>query len=168
MTERGGAFGNFSWFLPMVHFDLDKYYIKQEVYGSLHHVATVMNSHPDMKIVAHGYTDNRASSDYNNVLSYNRANAAINYLMENYSLPRERFIINYGGEQTPIVKGLKDSHNISGTEEYKHYINRRVEFRVATATDTDMARPDGPEAGENTPGSSRPGSKYSGNRNSGY
>lgn len=168
MTERGGAFGNFSWFLPMVHFDLDKYYIKPEFYGSLHHVATVMNSHPDMKIVAHGYTDNRASSDYNNVLSYNRANAAINYLMENYSLPRERFIINYGGEQTPIVKGLKDSHNISGTEEYKHYINRRVEFRVATATDTDMARPDGPEAGENTPGSSRPGSKYSGNRNSGY
>ena len=168
MTTRGGAFGNFSWFLPMIHFDLDKYYIKPEFYGSLHHVATVMNAHPDMKIVAHGYTDNRSSPEYNNVLSYNRANAAINYLVENYNIPRSRFIISYGGEQSPIVKGLPDSHNISSTEEYKHYINRRVEFRVATATDTDMSRPEGPEAGENTPGSSRPGSKYSGNRNSGY
>lgn len=168
INARGGALGNFSWFLPMIHFDLNKYYIKPEFYGSLHHVATVMNSHPDMKIVAHGYTDNRAASDYNNVLSYNRANAAINYLMENYNFPRSRFILSYGGEQTPIVKGLRDSHNISSTEEYKHYINRRVEFRVATATDTDMTRPAGPEAGENTPGSSRPGSKYSGNRNSGY
>ena len=165
LNTRGGSF---SWFLPMIHFDLDKYYIKPEFYGSLHHVATVMNSHPDMKIVAHGFTDNRSTSDYNNVLSYNRANAAINYLMENYNLPRSRFILSYGGEQAPIVKGLPDSHNISSTEEYKHYINRRVEFRVATATDTDMSRPAGPEAGENTPGSSRPGSKYSGNRNSGY
>src|SRR5687768_565036 len=168
INARGGTLGNFSWFLPMIHFDLDKYYIKPEFYGSLHHVATVMNTHPDMKIVAHGFTDNRANSDYNNVLSYNRANAAITYLMENYNLPRSRFIISYGGEQAPIVKGLRDSHNISTTEEYKHYINRRVEFRVATATDTDMSRPAGPEAGENTPGSSRPGSKYSGNRNSGY
>jgi outer membrane protein OmpA-like peptidoglycan-associated protein len=167
INARGGL-GGFSWFLPMIHFDLDKYYIKPEFYGSLHHVATVMNSHPDMKIVAHGYTDNRSSNEYNNVLSYNRANAAIQYLMENYNLPRERFILSYGGEQTPIVKGLRDSHNISSTEEYKHYINRRVEFRVATATDTDMSRPAGPEAGDDTPGSSRPGSKYSGNRNSGY
>lgn len=168
INTRGGAMGNFSWFLPMIHFDLDKYYVKPEFYGSLHHVASVMNSHPDMKIVAHGYTDNRSSNEYNNVLSYNRANAAINYLVTNYNIPRGRFILSYGGEASPIVKGLPDSHNISSTAEYSHYINRRVEFRVATATDTDMSRPSGPEAGENTPGSSRPGSKYSGNRNSGY
>lgn len=166
INTRGGS--NFSWFLPMIHFDLDKYYVKPEFYGSLHHIASVMNSHPDMKIVAHGYTDNRSSPEYNNVLSYNRANAAINYLVENYNIPRSRFILSYGGEQAPIVKGLPDSHNISANEEYKHYINRRVEFKVATATDTDMARPDGPDAGDNTPGSSRPGSRYSGNRNSGY
>lgn len=158
----------FSWFLPMIHFDLDKYYVKPEFYGSLHHVASVMNSHPDLKVVAHGYTDNRASNEYNNVLSYNRANAAINYLVENYNIPRSRFVLSYGGEQAPIVKNLPDNHNVSTNDEYKHYINRRVEFRVATATDTDMERPAGPEAGENTPGSARPGSKYSGNRNSGY
>ncbi|MBK7467578.1 MAG: hypothetical protein IPJ43_12645 [Saprospiraceae bacterium] len=29
-----------------------------------------------------------------------------------------------------------------------HYINRRVEFRVSKAEDNDMARPEGPEAGD--------------------
>ena len=159
---------NLNWFLPMIHFDLDKYYIKPEFYGSLHNVAAVMKSHPDLKIVATGFADNRNPSDYNNVLSYNRANEAINYLVNNYNFPRTRFLLQYAGEEQPIAKNVKDSHNISRTDEYKQYVNRRVEFRVATATDTDMSRPAGPEAGENTPGSSRPGSKYSGNYNSGY
>ena len=168
MNNRAKGSGELNWFLPMIHFDLDKYYIRPEFYGSLHQIAAVMNSHPDMKVVANGFTDNRASTEYNNVLSYNRANAAINYLVTNYNIPRSRFILTYGGEEAPIVKGLPDSHNINATEEYKHYINRRVEFTVAKSTDTEMSRPPGPEAGENTPGSSRPGSKYSGNRNSGY
>ncbi len=169
INKRGGGnTGNINWFLPMIHFDLDKYYIKPEFYSALHQVATVMLTHPDLKVVAHGYTDNRDSEEYNNVLSYNRANEAINYLVTNYNIPRSRFILTFGGEQSPIVKGLKDSHNISETEEYKQYVNRRVEFTVATSTDTEMSRPAGPEAGSNTPGSSRHGSKYSGNRNSGY
>ncbi|MEO6133006.1 MAG: OmpA family protein [Saprospiraceae bacterium] len=168
-TRSAAMSANINWFLPMIHFDLDKYYVKPEFYGSLHQVATVMNSHPDMKVVAHGYTDNRSTDEYNNVLSYNRANAAINYLVTNYNIPRSRFILTYGGENTPIVKGLKDNLAVSATEEYKHYINRRVEFTVASMTDTtEMSRPAGPEAGQNTPGSARPGAKYSGNRNSGY
>ncbi len=167
-TRAANMDANLNWFLPMIHFDLDKYYVKPEFYGSLHNVAAVMKSHPDLKIVATGFADNRNSSDYNNVLSYNRANEAINYLVNNYNFPRSRFLLNYKGEDAPIAKDVKDTHSISRTEEYKQYVNRRVEFRVATATDTDMSRPAGPEAGENTPGSSRPGSKYSGNYNSGY
>jgi outer membrane protein OmpA-like peptidoglycan-associated protein len=159
---------NLNWFLPMIHFDLDKYYIKPEFYGALHNIAGVMKSHPDMKVVAAGYADNRDSDEYNNVLSYNRANEAISYLVNNYNLPRSRFILQYGGETSPIAPGLKDNHSTSLTQEKAHYVNRRVEFRVATATDTDMSRPAGPEAGDNSPGSARPGSKYSGNFNSGY
>ncbi|MBP7238851.1 MAG: hypothetical protein KBA14_01385, partial [Saprospiraceae bacterium] len=30
---------NLNWFLPMMHFDLDKYYVKPEFYGSLHNIA---------------------------------------------------------------------------------------------------------------------------------
>ena len=53
------------------------------------------------------------------------------------------------------------------------FINRRVEFRVCEATDIDMVRPEGRNAGVRSLGSSRPGSKYDsagkkGNKNTGY
>ncbi len=156
------------WFLPMVHFDLDKYYIKSEFYGQLHHVATVMKSHPEIKVVASGHTDVRQSNDYNKVLAYKRADAAINYIVSKYGISRDRFLIQYGGEELPMVGNLPDSHNIPKKIEMDQYINRRVEFKVATSTDRNMERPAGPEVGKNTPGSSRVGSKYSGNVNSGY
>lgn len=152
----------------MIHFDLDKYYVKPEFYGQLHNVATVMKMYPDMKIVAKGHTDVRKPSDYNNVLSYKRAKAAIEYLVSNYGLPRERFVLQYGGEENPLVSGLPDTHSIPKDTEIKQYLNRRVEFMVANPGDTEMGRPEGPDAGKNTPKSSRPGPKYSGNSNSGY
>jgi hypothetical protein len=74
----------------------------------------------------------------------------------------------YGGEESPIVPNLPDNHNISKEVEMQQFINRRVEFRVAKDGDKNMDRPEGPEAGSNTPTSSRAGSKYSGNNNSGY
>ena len=156
------------WFLPMIHFDLDKYYVKPQFYGQLQHVASVMKMHPNLKIVAQGYTDNRNPNDYNNVLSYNRATEAVNYIVSNFGIPRDRFYVMYGGEEGALVGGLPDNHRTNKDEEYKHYMNRRVEFRVAGGGDQDMGRPAGPDAGSNTPGSSRPGTKYSGNRNSGY
>ena len=169
VNQRTAAMeSNLNWFLPMIHFDLNKYYIKPEFYGSLHNIASVMRSHPEIKVVVNGYADNRSSSEYNNVLSYNRANEAINFLVNSYSIPRNRFILTYGGEEAPLVDGLRDNYNTSMEEELKHYMNRRVEFRVATSTDTEMSRPAGPEAGKNTPGSGRPGTKFSGNYNTGY
>lgn len=156
------------WWLPMIHFDLDKYYIKPEFYPQLKSVAEVMMSNPNIKVAVSGYTDARASDEYNKVLSYNRAKAAIDYLVGTYNLPRERFILQYEGKSDPMIPGLPASHNISKQKERQQYINRRVEFRVATPEDIEMAAPTGPEAGSNTPGSSRKGSKYSGNANSGY
>lgn len=156
------------WFLPMIHFDLDKYYVKPEFFGQLHHVATVMKSHPEIKVAAVGHTDVRQTSDYNKVLAFKRADAAINYLVAKYGIPRDRFLLEYGGEELPMVANLPDSHSIPKQIEMNQYINRRVEFKVATATDQNMERPAGPDAGKNTPGSARAGTKYSGNVNSGY
>jgi len=157
-----------NWFLPMIHFDLDKYYVKPEFYGQLHHVATVLQQHPNVNVVVKGYADLRNPSEYNTVLSFRRANAAVEYLMNRYNLPKQRFITQYGGEEQSLVPDLPDSHNISKQEEIQQYMNRRVEFKIATADDKEMSEPDGPDAGQGTPGSSRPGPKYSGNRNSGY
>ena len=142
------------WFLPMIHYDLDRYNIKPEFYGHLHHVATVMKMYPDLCVTAIGHTDVRSGNDYNNVLSYNRAKAAVDYLVANYNLPRSSFKLMYGGEETPLVGASRS--------ETQHYMNRRVEFRVCDDSDVDMGRPEGPNAGKGER------SNYSGNKNSGY
>ena len=139
------------WFLPMIHFDLDKYALKNSEYSKLHHVATVMKQNPGIRVVANGHTDKLAGNCYNDVLSYNRANEAINYMVAKYGIGRDRFILNWGGENTNIVPA--NGSNL---------INRRVEFTVATS-ESDMGRPD---CGVSNAGSG--GSKYSGNKEAGY
>lgn len=164
-----GEEGVGDWFLPMIHFDLDKYYLKSEYYGHLKHVADVMNKNPKLCVTAFGATDVRNSSAYNDLLSYNRAKTAVDFLVQNYGIDRNRFKLMYGGEEKPIVPNLPDSHNISKEVELGHMMNRRVEFRTCKETDFEMPRPTGIiEAGKKTPYSSRPGSKYLGDKNSGF
>lgn len=146
------------WFLPMIHFDLDKSKIKPEFYGHLHHVANVMKMCPDVCVTVHGHTDVRNSNSYNDNLSYDRAENAINFLVNEYGIDRSRFKLMYGGENTPLIDNSRG--------EKEHYMNRRVEFRVCATDDTDMARPEGSATSKRVNNSSR--SKFVGDKNSGY
>jgi OmpA-OmpF porin, OOP family len=148
------------WFLPMIHFDLDKSKIKPEYYSHLHHVATVMRQCPSTCVTVHGHTDVRSSNNYNSALSYDRAEAAINYLVATYGIDRSRFKLMYGGEDAPLVGSSK------GDKE--HMMNRRVEFRVCDATDADMARPAGAGSTSGSGGSGSKGSSFKGDKNSGF
>ncbi|MFT4533567.1 MAG: OOP family OmpA-OmpF porin [Saprospiraceae bacterium] len=151
------------WFLPMIHFDLDRYNIKPEFYGQLHHVANVMKMCPSVCVSAVGHTDARNSNDYNKVLSFNRAQATVDYLVTNYGIERSRFKLMYGGEDAPMMGG------VNAKSESQHYMNRRVEFRVCAEGDLEMGRPEGPNAGKGDRTTrSASGSTYSGNKNSGY
>lgn len=149
------------WFLPMIHFDLDKYYIKPEFYGQLHHVAEVLKKCPNICITVEGHTDSRSNESYNNVLSYNRAMATIEYITSRYGISRDRLKIMYGGENVPLVEA-----SAVGAAESKYYMNRRVEFRVCDEGDVDMERPEGPNAGQGGKATSE--TQYKGNKNSGY
>ena len=100
-----------------------------------------------MKVVAVGHTDARGSEGYNNVLSYNRAKAAIETLVAQYGVSRDRVILNWAGEATKLVP----SNSANG-------MNRRVEFRVAKG-ETEMARPEGKDAGTGS---------FKGNKDAGY
>jgi len=113
------------WFLPMIHYDLDKADIKPEFYPHLHHVATAMKACPDMNIAVVGHTDTRADDEYNNKLSCERAQAAIDYMVSNYGIDRYRFTKSYQGETSNLVKAAK--------KDGEHYLNRRVEFLTGTA-----------------------------------
>lgn len=136
------------WFLPIIHFDFDRYNIKDSEIGKLYQVAQVMQKNPGLQVVAHGHTDKVASNSYNNVLSYNRAQTAIDYIVSKFGIDRSRFILNWGGEDSTLV----------GTNG-RNLINRRVEFRVANG-ESEMGRPEGPNAGK--------GSTFSGAKDAGY
>jgi outer membrane protein OmpA-like peptidoglycan-associated protein len=156
------------WFLPMIHFDLDKYYIKPEFFGQMKHVADMMKKYPEMCVTAQGHTDISNTNEYNLVLSYKRANAAITHLVDHYGVDRNRFRLMYGGEDNPIVVDLPVNYNNRRNKEMKEYMNRRVEFRTCEDTDFDMPVP------ENLKGRKMPAEttgldkKTTGDKSSGY
>ena len=121
------------WFLPMIHFDLNRYSIKPQYFSHLHNVADVLKKCPDVCVVAQGHTDTRHSNDFNTVLSYKRAKAAVDHLTETYGIDRSRIKLMYGGEDSPMV--------LSANSEAHHFMNRRVEFRTCENGDADMPAP---------------------------
>ncbi len=159
------------WYLPMVHFDLDKYYLKPEFYPQLHHVANTMLRCPGIQVVVTGHTDARLPNEYNDVLSYKRAEKVISYLTNNYGIERSRLILQYGGENNNIVTGLGEGHTGKKEVEIGQYMNRRVEIRVARG-ESEQGRPaysgNWDAVGKDTPTSSRSGNIYSGNPGAGY
>lgn len=124
-AAKGQGGGN--WYLPYIHFDLDKDKIKPEFYPQLKQVAEVMKMYPDMKVLVSGHTDIRASSKYNMDLSRRRAENAVKYLSEVYGISKDRLIVDYQGKDLNLVPNLP----LRGKEN-AHYINRRVEFSVYT------------------------------------
>ncbi|MBL7825337.1 MAG: OmpA family protein, partial [Saprospiraceae bacterium] len=135
------------WFLPNINFSDNNFTVRSSEFEKLYYVATVLKNNPDLKVVAVGHTDARGSEGYNNVLSYNRAKSAIESLVNQFGVSRDRVVLNWAGEGSK----LDPTATASG-------INRRVEFRVAKG-ETEMARPEGKEAGKGS---------FKGNKDAGY
>lgn len=122
--------------LPAVMFDQDKYYLDPQYYGNLHQVAERMQMCPDMKLVVTGYDESRNDQKYNEQLGWNRANAAVDYLVEKYGISRDRFIIKYQGgkkaaDGTPFEKKIKN----------------KVEFRYSNEGENGDSNPPAPHPG---------------------
>jgi OmpA-OmpF porin, OOP family len=128
-TVKGSSMSD--WFLPMIHFDLDKSNIKASEYGDLAAVATVLKNNPGLNVVVTGHTDRLSSDSYNQGLSYRRAQASIDALVKRFGVDRSRLVLNYGGEETNLVPTKSES-----------YMNRRVEFKVAQG-ESEMSAPSG-------------------------
>ncbi len=142
------------WFLPMINFDFNKSNIRSSEYEKLAYVGNVMQRNPSIRVAVAGFTDAVSSQGYNDNLSYNRSEAAINYLMTKYGITRDRFVLDYNGETTMLVD-----------TQAKNYINRRVEFRVAQAGESDKGRPSGSSTIETT---TKKSPKFKGNKEAGY
>ena len=107
--------------LENIYYDLNKYDIRSDAAIELDKLVQILNDNPSIKIELGSHTDSRSSEIYNNRLSQQRAESAINYLAIK-GISKERLSAKGYGESELIIPNAKN--------EVEHQINRRTEFKV--------------------------------------
>ena len=111
--------------LKNIYYDFDQYYIRHDAKDDLENIVRLMHQYPSMVIELSSHTDARATEKYNNKLSQNRANAAVDYIVSR-GISRERLVpMGYGERQ--LRNRCADF--VDCTEE-EHQNNRRTEVKV--------------------------------------
>lgn len=105
-----------------IYFDFDKSEIKSQYKQNLDQLVEYMKNNPGAEIEVGGHTDFVGSDEYNFMLSYRRASAVRDYLV-NKGVKNDKVKTEKYGEKDPIA------NNNSNTE--RKY-NRRVQFKVLT------------------------------------
>lgn len=111
--------------LQNIHYDLDKYFIREDAKPDLNRLVQFMNDNPDVRVKLSSHTDARASDSYNMTLSQNRADAAVNYLVSQGIAKSRLTGIGYGERR--LLNKCADGVDCS---EADHQLNRRTEMEV--------------------------------------
>ncbi|MBN1569993.1 MAG: OmpA family protein [Acidobacteria bacterium] len=105
-----------------VNFKAGSAILSETVRAELDKFAENAKSEKGFLIEVIGFASSDGDEDFNRRLSKKRADAVVQYLAENYSIPIRRFIFPMGyGEKQPIA----DNSTLEGRKE-----NRRVELRI--------------------------------------
>ncbi len=102
-----------------IHFEKEKWDIKEESAASLKELADFLKKNPDKKYFIVGHTDNDGSFDYNLDLSEKRAGAVKNWLLEKHGVPEKQLTAQGVASLSPVTS--------NSTAEGKAR-NRRVEI----------------------------------------
>ena len=111
--------------LENVYYDFDKYFIRSDAAFDLDEVVRVMKKYPNMEIELGSHTDSRGSDRYNQLLSQNRAKAAVAYIVQRGIEQRRIVARGYGESQL-----TNECRNGSVCSEEQHQENRRTEIRI--------------------------------------
>ncbi|HZX09880.1 MAG TPA: peptidoglycan-associated lipoprotein Pal [Acidobacteriota bacterium] len=106
--------------LEMIHFDFDKYFIREDAKPVLRENAQWLKKWDGVRILIEGHCDERGTEEYNLALGEKRAKSARDYLVSRGISPDRMEIISYGKSQ-PIDPG----HN-----EVAWQKNRRAQFTI--------------------------------------
>ena len=122
-------------------FNLDNIYYERNSFQltdasklELNKVVEVLNNNPGLTIELGSHTDSRASAQYNQTLSQNRAKAAFNYMVLAGISPARITYRGYG--ETKLLNRCAD--NVVCAEE-EHLVNRRTEFIITSLPSCDSA-----------------------------
>jgi OOP family OmpA-OmpF porin len=107
-----------------VNFDFDSARLRDEAMPILQEVGRVLEGQPGVPVTVQGHTDATGPEGYNQGLSQRRAQAVVDYLVENFSgLSVSRFTVQGFGETQPVA--TNDTRD--GRAQ-----NRRVEILLAS------------------------------------
>lgn len=122
-------------FIPMIYFPLNQHTVKYSDYGTLASIAQVLKGNPGMRLVVRGFTDKVGDRAANDRLSYLRAKAVIDHLVNQHGISRSRLVLQWRGEDENVVP------------QNQTYLNRRVEFLTATPSEYEQDPPAGVNSG---------------------
>jgi outer membrane protein OmpA-like peptidoglycan-associated protein len=106
--------------LNNIFFDFDKTTLRPESIPQLDRVVQFMRDNPTVSVEIGGHTDSKGSDEYNINLSQGRAEAVVNYVIEQ-GVDFSRIIAKGYGESLPVDTNSTDEGRQS---------NRRVEFKI--------------------------------------
>jgi len=107
--------------LKGIYFELNQATIEPESKPALDNAAKILKDNPTIKVEIQGHTDSVGSAEYNLKLSDKRAQAVVNYLVQNYGIDVNRLTGKGYGKTMPIA---------SNSTEMGRALNRRVEFKI--------------------------------------
>jgi OmpA-OmpF porin, OOP family len=102
-----------------IYFEFDSDRLLSAYYPNLDQIGEVLMRRPNSRIQIEGHTDSIGLPDYNRSLAYRRAESVKRYLVQRFSIPRDRLRVESKGEDFPMVS----NSTAEGREK-----NRRVEF----------------------------------------
>jgi outer membrane protein OmpA-like peptidoglycan-associated protein len=108
-----------------IYYDINKSTIRPDAALELDKVVELMMKYPSMKIEMRSHTDSRATAQYNNTLSANRAQAAVVYLKKKGIAAKRMVARGYG--ESLLLNDCKDGVNCPDDE---HQQNRRTEIKI--------------------------------------
>jgi outer membrane protein OmpA-like peptidoglycan-associated protein len=109
-----------------IYYDLNKWDIRPDAAKELDKVVTLMNDNPEIIVELGSHTDARGSKEYNQKLSSNRAQAAVDYITKTGGIAFERIKAKGYGESALTNKC---ADGVQCTEE-EHQQNRRTELKI--------------------------------------
>ena len=141
-----------------IYYDFDKFNIREDAKPELDKLVRIMKENP-INVELGSHTDSRGSSVYNERLSQNRAQSAVDYIVSQDINASRITAKGYGERQ--LVNKCSDGVKCSDAE---HQANRRTEFKVtgytAPAATMDQFNPDTYQDGEVTDIRNLPGAFF--------
>ena len=116
--------------LPEVQYDLGKFDLRPEGKDSLETLYQTLVENPTIIIELAAHTDSRDSDKKNQILSQNRAQSCVNYLVEKGIDPVRMIPKGYGESKLRISDAEIKAMKTKEEQEAAHQKNRRTEFSV--------------------------------------